>query len=238
MPRHGGRVPKGPRPAERHSASRVALCCALRLAATVLVLGAVGCATTGSIRGTLATPPPAAGAAGALVARGAPGVDLASVTNAVVFVVRNRESGPRSARWWKRGRMLQSPAGFEPQVIAVPAGTTVRFENRDSIYHSAFSVATAKRFDTGLYAPGQGRRVLFDCPGVVNVFCELHLEAAGFVVVRPDRLFARPNALGEFRLPRLAEGMYTVKVWHPIYGETSQRVNVSRGARTIVHLAL
>jgi hypothetical protein len=80
--------------------------------------------------------------------------------------------------------------------------------------------------------------VLFDRPGVVNFFCELHPQAVGFVLVRPDRLFARPNALGEFRLPRLAEGTYTIKAWHPIYGETSQRVSVPRRARTIVRLTL
>ena len=227
-------MPKDPGPAERCSTSPGAPRFAAQLVATALALGAAGCAITGSICGTLAISPPTMGADSAMVARGAS--DLASVTNAVVFVVRDRESKPQPARWWKRGRMRQTTAGFEPCVIAVPAGTTVRFENRDSIYHNVFSVAGAKRFDTGFYAPGQRRRVLFDRPGVVNIFCELHAEAAGFVVVRPDRLFARPDAHGEFRLPRLAEGTYTVKAWHPIYGETSQRVKVPHKARTIVRL--
>lgn len=207
-------------------------------AATVLALGALGCATTGSIRGTLALPPPTEQAHRASVVRGASGADFAGVTNAVVYVVRDGDSKPRPDRWWNRHRMRQTPAGFEPRVIAVPVGAAVQFENRDSVYHNVFSVNAVKRFDTGLYASGHKRRVQFDRAGVVNVFCELHPHAAGFVVVCPDRLIARPNARGEFRLSRLAEGTYKVKVWHPTCGETSRRVKVTRRTRTIVRLAL
>jgi plastocyanin len=227
-----------PSPAEANSTGPRAQRFAARLVAIALALGAAGCATTGSIRGTLAIAPPTGRPDSAMVAHGAAGTDLASVTNAVVFVVRDPEAKPAPGRWWKRARMGETPSGFEPSVIAIPAGTTVKFENRDSIYHGAFSVATAKRFNTGLYAPGQKRPVRFDRPGLVNLYCELHPEALGFIVVRPDRLFARPNASGEFRLPRLAEGTYTVKAWHPIYGETSQRVLVPRKGHTIVRLAL
>jgi len=166
------------------------------------------------------------------------GASLASVTNAVVFVVRDPESKSARGRWRERVHVCETSSGFEPRVIAIPVGATVTFENCDSIYHNAFSTAPAKRFNTGLCAPRQQRQVMFDEPGLVNFFCELHREGVGFVLVRPDRLFARPNALGQFRLPRLPAGTYTFKAWHPIYGETSQRVSVARKARTIVRLAL
>jgi hypothetical protein len=78
--------------------------------------------------------------------------------------------------------------------------------------------------------------VLFDRPGVVSILCEIHSEAPGFVVVCQDHLFARPDARGEFRLPRLAAGTYTVKAWHPLYGEASQHVTVRRGAVAMVRL--
>ena len=227
-----------PGPAGRSSARPRATLFAARLVVPLLALGAAGCAATGSIRGTLAIAPSTARADSVIVAHDISGADLASVTNAVVFVVRDSEKKRGPGRWWERARVRETPSGFEPCVIAIPAGATVTFENRDSIYHDAFSVATAKRFNTGLRAPRQQRRVVFDRPGVVNFFCELHPQAVGFIVVRPDRLFARPNASGEFRLPRLAEGTYTIKAWHPIYGETSQRVSVPRKARTIVRLTL
>ena len=134
-------------------------------------------------------------------------------------------------------RVHQTPSGFDPYVIAIPTGTTVEFENRDRVYHNAFSVAKAKRFDTGLYAPRQKRPVLFTSPGVVNVYCELHPLSAGYVVVLPNRFYARPNSRGGFRLAPLAEGTYTVKAWHPVYGETSTRVKVPNKGSATVSLA-
>lgn len=227
----------GPNPAERRSTTPGTLRFASRLVAIVLILGAGGCATTGSIQGTLTVPRSNVSGAKAKAARSAPTINHATIRDAVAFVVDDRGTKPPPTGPSRRQRMRQTSAGFEPSVIAVPAGTTVEFENRDRIYHNAFSVAKAKRFDTGLYAPGQRRPVLFARPGVVNVYCELHPRSAGFVVVLPNRLYARPNAQGEFRLPPLAEGTYTVKAWHPIYGETSKRVKVPRKGNAIVRLA-
>ena len=227
----------GPSSGERRSTRLRVRRAATHFVASLLVLASAGCATTGSIRGTLAIPPSATPADSEQVARGAPGASLASVTNAVVYIERSCKSKPRRDHWWNRGHMRQTHNGFEPLVIAVPVGTTVQFDNRDSVYHNVFSVNAPKRFDTGLYAGGQKRRVRFDRPGALSVFCELHPQATGFIVVCPGRLFARPNARGEFRLPRLAEGTYTVKAWHPIYGDTSRQVKVARKTRTTLRLA-
>ena len=209
-----------------------------RLVVAALAFGAAGCAATGSIRGILSIAPPAGRADSAIVARDTTGAHFASITNAVVYLERDAEAKPGLGRRQECALVRETRSGFEPRVIAIRAGTTVTFENRDTIYHDAFSVATAKRFNTGLCAPRQQRQVVFDRAGIVDVFCEIHPHAVGFVLVRPDRLFARPNASGEFHLPRLAGGTYTIKVWHPIYGETSQRVSVPRKARTIVRLTL
>ncbi len=225
-----------PIPAGRCATITEALRCACRLATIVIVLGPGGCATTGSIRGTLTLPRPAAEADQTKPARSAPQPDAADVRDAVAFVVDGGAPQPRPPGWLERRRVRQTPVGFEPYVIVVRPGTIVEFENHDRVYHNAFSVAKAKRFDTGFYAPGEKRRVRFDRPGVVDVYCELHPRAAGFIVVLPDRTYARPNARGEFRLPSLAAGRYTVKAWHPIYGETSGRVQVPQKDGAIVRL--
>ena len=54
----------------------------------------------------------------------------------------------------------------------------------------------------------------------------LHPASAGFVVVLPDRFFTKPESSGQFTLPKLPKGKYTVKAWHPIFGETSRRVDL------------
>lgn len=128
--------------------------------------------------------------------------------------------------------------GFEPRVLAVTRGTALVFRNSDRVYHLPFSISPACRFRLEGLAPGAERSVTFDTPGVVNLYCELHPGAAGFVVVRPDRLFVRPKPDGSFVLARLRPGPYVLKAWHPQRGETSRRVEVARGRPVDVKLAL
>lgn len=207
------------------------------LATIAIVLGAGGCATTGSIRGTLTVPPAALDRDSLRLAHGELRARRASIRDAVAYVTDQNASKPRPQGPRERRHVRETSGGFEPYVIVIPAGTTVVFENRDRVYHNAFSRAVAKPFDTGFYAPGQKRSVTFDRPGVVDVYCEIHPRAVGFVVVVPNQLYAQPNASGAFKLPPLASGTYTVKAWHPSYGQTSVRVRVPQKGGDSVHLS-
>lgn len=208
-----------------------------------------GCATTAELRGRLSLP--AAAGSASETADGKPGSSAsraAPVTDAVIYVVPDRSrgtpaptgnsaSGSRNRPQSERRTVVLTTNGFEPRVLPVTAGSTVRFLNRDRVYHSPFSVSPACRFSLKGCAPGQERSVVFDTVGVVNLYCELHPVAAGFVFVRPDRLFACPRADGHFTLPRLAPGAYIVKAWHPVLGETSRRVKVTGGRPVELDLA-
>lgn len=120
--------------------------------------------------------------------------------------------------------------GFSPRVLVVVAGTRVTFRNTDRIYHSTFSVSRAKKFDLGTYAPGQRRTVVFDRPGVVDLFCGLHPRTSGFIVVVPNPFYAHAKANGAFSLAPLPPGRYTVRVWHPRYGERKATVDLTSSA--------
>lgn len=117
--------------------------------------------------------------------------------------------------------------GFAPRVLPVMANSRVRFRNRDRVYHNVFSVSPSGRFDLGNLAPGKKRETRFASPGVVNLFCELHPAAAGFVVVCPNWYFTRAQASGEYFLPALPRGSYVVHAWHPRFGETRRSVPVT-----------
>ena len=123
-------------------------------------------------------------------------------------------------------RIIQQDRRFLPRVVAVPAGTTVRFQNRDDVYHNVFSVSPAKKFDIGKYPPHAVNQVTFDRPGVVNLFCDIHPKMAAYVLVLPHRFFTRPERDGVFSLPPLPAGSYTVRAWHPAYGRIAKRVQM------------
>jgi plastocyanin len=136
----------------------------------------------------------------------------------------------------RHARMTHTRSGFEPHVLAISVGTWVDFKNEDQIYHSPFSISPAGPFDLRMLRPGETRRVQFNRPGVLNVYCELHSKGEGFIVVVPDPAYTRPAPSGGFYLPKLGPGTYTVTAWHPTLGEKSKYVEVTKKYKPQVEL--
>ena len=93
-------------------------------------------------------------------------------------------------------------------------GSSVRFENFDPILHNAFAPAGAHQFDVGLYGKGEAREHRFEKAGLVRVYCNVHHDMVGHILVLDTPHFARPDASGGFRLevpPGMAGELF---VWH------------------------
>ena len=103
---------------------------------------------------------------------------------------------------------------FEPQVRAVPLGSTVVFPNQDPILHNVFSVSGENRFDLGLYRGGESGEKTFEAPGVVKVFCNVHHSMSAYVVVLETPHYTSPETSGDFVLSDLPAGGGTLTVWH------------------------
>ena len=120
----------------------------------------------------------------------------------------------------------QADRRFVPDMVVVPAGSTVSFPNMDPIFHNIYSLSKAKSFDLGSYDKGHTRKVTFSKPGFVEVYCHLHPNMAATVVVTPNRWFARPDANGHYRIPDVPPGRYTVVAWHKSAGFFRKTVSV------------
>lgn len=107
---------------------------------------------------------------------------------------------------------------FVPDLAVIPAGSTVSFPNMDPIFHNIFSFSKAKTFDLGSYDKGETRKVLFPKPGIVEVYCHLHPNMEATIVVTPNRWYARPDRLGQYRIENVPPGQYTVVAWHKSAG--------------------
>ena len=148
-----------------------------------------------------------------------------AVTDAVVWldrVPKNAEP-PLSAT---HPKLAQKDQCFVPRVLPVAVGTGVDFPNMDPIFHNVFSASPVKRFDLGKYPRGQSKRVVFDKPGLVNVYCDIHSDMEAFVLVLTTRVFSQPDADGAFALPEVPAGSYTLHVWHPDVPELVRDVQV------------
>jgi plastocyanin len=115
---------------------------------------------------------------------------------------------------------------FEPDLIVIPAGSTVQFPNFDPIFHNVFSLSGTQPFDLGFYAKSQSRSVKFSRPGVVQVYCHIHSHMYAGIVVTASPFSAKPGADGSFSFAKVPAGHYRLVAWHKIAGLHHVEVDV------------
>jgi plastocyanin len=111
--------------------------------------------------------------------------------------------------------MKQEGKQFIPRVMAVQKGTRVEFPNRDAVFHNVFSVTPEASFDLGSYRQGETKGVTMARPGVVNVYCNMHPQMVGYILVVPSSLYARAGQDGFYRLPNVPPGRHRLVAWAP-----------------------
>ena len=120
---------------------------------------------------------------------------------------------------------------FQPHIVAVQQGTTVDFQNSDSVAHNVFwiSVGGNKKLghNLGTWPKGEKRSFKFDNPGAVPLLCNVHPELAGYVVVSPTPYFATTDKSGAYKIDNVPDGSYTVVAWHEGAKNSSKPVTVS-----------
>ena len=108
----------------------------------------------------------------------------------------------------------QKGAMFSPHVLPIMAGTTVEWPNNDDILHNVFSISEPKVFDLDLYKAPEIKRVAFDKPGRVDVFCSIHTRMSCIVMVLENPWFAATNDKGAYTINDVPPGTYKLKAWH------------------------
>ena len=116
---------------------------------------------------------------------------------------------------------------FVPHVLAVSTGTTVDFPNGDEIYHNVFSLSRVRSFDLGRYASGKSKSVVFDRPGIVRVFCDIHSHMSAFVLVFPHDFFSVTDEDGRYEIGGVPPGRYTVVAWNESVDPETREVDVA-----------
>jgi plastocyanin len=130
--------------------------------------------------------------------------------------------------------MPQMNRRFTPDLVVVPVGSTVSFPNMDPIFHNIFSLSKPKEFDLGSYNKGESRSVVFTKPGLVYVYCHLHPNMEATIMVTPNRWYARTDpTTGQFRIPDVPPGRYTVVAWHKAAGFFRKSVVIEHGQSAV-----
>jgi plastocyanin len=129
-------------------------------------------------------------------------------------------------------RVSQKGAQFSPALTIISVGQRVDFPNDEDrlIEHNVFSNAPAKRFDLGLYPPGQTRSVTFDKPGAVFLYCSIHRHMDGVIFVSPTPYFSRVDDDGNYRIENVPAGKWVLKTWQRRKRFAEQSVTLDLGA--------
>jgi len=179
------------------------------LAWVALAIACAGCATTGSVKGRVTTP------------------EKGKAGDAVVSADPEGKKKKSGRAEHAKAVLTFSDGQFFPSTLLVDPGTVVRIENKDRVYHNAFSVAANAPFDVGGIAPGKSATVQLDKPGVMKVYCEFHRLEGATIVVAPANSRTRPLPDGTYKIGGLPEGTYRVTSWHPAYGTQSKLVAIA-----------
>jgi len=187
--------------------------------------------------GPSATPAPAGGRVVGRVTIVKGGAALADSSNTVVWIEGAHMAVAAGARS-VRAEMKSQGKRFVPRVLAVSKSAEVDFPNVDAIFHNVFSVSPSNRFDLGLYRSGGSKEKRFDAPGVVRVYCNIHPQMVGFVLVADSDFTAVTGPDGSFRFDNVPPGSWEVKAWHEEGGEGRAPAVVRSRLETPVALRL
>lgn len=134
--------------------------------------------------------------------------------------------------------MKQEGKQFIPKVLVVQKGTKVEFPNRDAIFHNVFSVSPDNTFDLGSYRQGESKGVTMSRAGVVTVYCNMHPQMVGHVLVVPNGNYVRAGRDGFFRLPNIPAGNRRIVAWAPNAKPVSVQANVTDGEVVTIEVSL
>jgi hypothetical protein len=150
---------------------------------------------------------------------------------AIVFIVKVPGKYPLPQ---SRPVMRQKNIAIVPHVLPVLLGTTVDFPNEDEIYHNIFSLSDTKTFDLGRYSKGKSKSVTFNTLGTVKVFCDIHSQMGGVILVLQNPYFTTVGIDGSYSISGVPPGNYEVAAWQESGGNKVQKITVGSGEQSVV----
>jgi plastocyanin len=146
--------------------------------------------------------------------------------------------------------IVQQGNRFEPYVTAVPAGTAVRFVNRDRYDHHVRSLGSGpmgavppvKSFELRLGGVQGGAKAIdtltFEAAGTITLGCHIHGSMRGHLFVAATPWVAVTDDQGVARFSGLPDGTAEMRLWHPdqLTGPAAQTLTLSGQASASAQL--
>jgi plastocyanin len=130
----------------------------------------------------------------------------------------------------------QQQCWYTPRVVGVRVGQVLQVLNSDPLLHNVRAEALVNQpFNQGQPVQGVRYSHTFSTDEVmVPLKCDVHAWMNAWVGVVNHPYFAVTGPTGDFSLPNLPAGTYTVEAWHEAAGTTTGSVTVTaQGTATV-----
>jgi plastocyanin len=142
--------------------------------------------------------------------------DVKDKQNVLVYIVKVEGAVPLPK---DAAEMDQLKLTFIPHVLPIVKGTTVKFQNSDSVLHNVFWRKSADGSyaarNLGTWGKGGTKEFTFDKEGEVTLLCNVHPEMEGHIVVLQNPYFAMVGDDGSYEIKDVPAGKHTLKAWYP-----------------------
>ncbi len=120
---------------------------------------------------------------------------------------------------------------YEPHVLGVQAGQTLKILNSDPLLHNIHAMPEDNRpFNFGMPTAGQEREERFRVPEVmVRIKCDVHPWMLAWAGVTEHPFFGVSDESGSYSIENLPAGDYVIEAWHEEFGTQTQNVTVGDG---------
>ena len=121
----------------------------------------------------------------------------------------------------------QMACRYEPHVVLIPTGATVKYLNSDKVSHNVHTYAGKNDSLNKTIAPGSKETQKLDKADKIEVKCDIHPWMSAWMFVTDSPYTAVTGADGSFTIPDVPAGEYKVELWHEKLGKGKGTVKVN-----------
>src|SRR6266850_854234 len=122
----------------------------------------------------------------------------------------------------------QKGCHYQPHVLAFEVNQELKITNSDQTSHNIHPLAKVNQEWNKSQPPGTPPLTAkYEKPEFISVKCNIHPWMHGYFAVLGTSHYAVSDGSGEFKLPNLPPGKYTLTAWHESYGTQTQEVTIS-----------
>jgi uncharacterized membrane protein/plastocyanin len=149
--------------------------------------------------------------------------------NVLVRVIKGHEGKTYTDIPKEEVELDQEGCMYKPRVAAARVGQKVTFINSDPIFHNVRSVTEKnQRFNVAMPKKDQRITKTFQKPEIfLQAKCSVHPWMGAYVAIMDHPFYSISNQKGEFLLPKLPVGNYTIEAWHEVFGTLTKEISVS-----------